>query len=165
MRLASIILGVVILAFGILLVSTNGVVAGVNLPGLIGYPSCTSGSSANSTSPQCFGFAGFGVGTVVCIFGLGLVASGLRTSSASQGVGRGAGSLPPELAAALTQAQQNRTAAAATAPSPGSRFCPECGRANAPDAKFCQGCGRPMPPPPPPVSSPPAGSTVPPPPP
>ena len=162
MRLESLIVGVLILGFGILLVSTNGVVAGVNLPGLIGYPSCSGSSTGNSTSPQCFGFAGFGVGTVVCIFGLGLIGNGLRSSPSARASGRQSGGLPPELVASLAQAQQNMATMSAASAPPGSRFCPECGRANAADAKFCQGCGRTMPPRPSPPGSP---STPPPPPP
>jgi hypothetical protein len=146
MRLESLIVGVIILGFGILLVSTNGVVAGVNLPGLIGYPSCSGGTSTNASSPQCYGFAGFGVGTVVCLFGLGMVANGLRSPATLKGLGRGSSGMPPEMEATLAQARQSMAAMTAGAASPGSRFCPECGRANAPDAKFCQGCGRTMPP-------------------
>jgi zinc-ribbon domain len=153
-RLESLVIGGIILGFGILLVSTNGVIAGVNLPGLIGYPSCTGGSTANGTSPQCYGFAGFGVGTVVCIFGLGIIGNGLRSSATPKGFGRGASSMPPEVEASLAQARQSLAAMAATAGPPGSRYCPECGKPNAADAKFCQGCGRTMPPPQPvPASS------------
>lgn len=148
MRLELLIVGVIVLGFGILLVSTNGVVAGVNLPGLVGYPSCSGKTAANGTSPQCYGFAAFGVGTIVCLFGLGMVANGLRASAAPKGFGRGSSGMPPEMQATLAQAQQNVAAMRPSGAAPGSRYCPECGRANAADAKFCQGCGRNMPPPP-----------------
>jgi hypothetical protein len=159
MRLESLIVGVIVLGFGILLVATNGVVAGVNLPGLVGFPSCHgSSSSANSTSPQCYGFAGFGVGTFVCLFGLGMVANGLRSPAGPKGFGRGSATMPPEMEATLAQARQNMAAMGAAGAAPGSRFCPECGRTNAADAKFCQGCGRTMPPPPAPSGASPSDS-------
>jgi len=147
MRIESLIVGVLVLGFGILLVTTNGVVAGVNLPGVIGYPSCSAKTSSNTTSPQCYGLAGFGVGTIVCLFGLGIVANGLRSPGRPKGYGQGSSGMSPEMAATLAQAQQSMAAMTARGAVPGSRYCAECGRPNAADAKFCQGCGRTMPPP------------------
>ena len=147
MRIELLIVGVLVLGFGILLVTTNGVVAGVNLPGVIGYPSCSGKTSSNTTSPQCYGLAGFGVGTIVCLFGLGLVANGLRSPGTPKGFAKGSSGMPPEMAATLAQAQQSMAAMTARGVAPGSRYCAECGRPNAADAKFCQGCGRTMPPP------------------
>lgn len=167
MRLESLVIGGVVLVFGIVLVSTNGVIAGVNLPGVIGLPSCSSSGSSNSSapSPTCYGLAGFGVGTVVCIFGLGMIANGLRAPASRRSAGAGgSGSVPPELQATLARAQftmaaaASRNATAGGSSTPGVRYCPECGHANGADAKFCQGCGRTMPPP----STPPTPSQVPP---
>jgi zinc ribbon protein len=156
MRLESLIIGVIVLGFGIFLVSSGGTVAGVSLPGLIGLQ-CNS--STNSTSPSfspgCPGGFGYGVGTVVCIFGLGMIANGLRSPAGPKGLAGGAaGGVPPEMAATLAAARQQMelmTQARGGGPNPaappGSRFCPECGRPNAADAGFCQRCGKPMPPP------------------
>jgi len=148
MRLESLILGVVILGFGIFLVSTNGVVAGVNLPGVIGFPSCSGGTPNNSTSPQCYGTVGFGVGTIVCFFGLGMIANGLRAPPRTSRASAGAQGVPPGFAASLAPTRPGWAASTAPGAAPGVRYCPECGRANAADAKFCQGCGKTIPPPP-----------------
>lgn len=162
MRLESLIIGVIILGFGVFLVSSGGTVAGVSLPGLIGLQCNTSGNSTTpSFSPGCPGGFGYGVGTVVCIFGLGMVANGLRAPSGPKGLAGGAaGGMPPEIAATLAAAQkhmelmtQARSAGATAAAPSGSRFCPECGRPNAADAGFCQRCGKPMPPPTPATST------------
>jgi len=151
MRLESLIVGVVILGFGILLVSTNGNLGGVNLPGLIGLPTCSSG--VNSTCSGVTGFGGYSVGTVVAIFGLGLVANGLRAPSAPRGLGSsGSPTLPPEMAASLHAAQQQMMASAQAmqvmmgtkAPS-GIRYCSSCGTANQSVSQFCHRCGKPLP--------------------
>jgi hypothetical protein len=163
MRLESLLVGVVVLGFGILLVSTNGNLAGVNLPGLIGLPNCSSGT--NSTCGGVTGFGGYSVGTVVSIFGLGLVANGLRAPATRPGIGGSASpSLPPEMTATLLAAQQQmmasaqsmRSATGATA-SPGVRYCSSCGSVNRSDSQFCHRCGKPMPPPEPPPKAPPPG--------
>jgi zinc-ribbon domain len=153
MRLESLIIGVVILAFGIFLVATGGSIGGVSLPGLIGLPSSCSGGSTNQTNPACFGPAAYGIGSIVCLFGLGMIGNGLRAPSGGKGFGGGGtASMPPEIAATLAAARQHMERigptqdAGAPAP-PGSRFCPECGRPNAADAGYCQRCGKPMPPP------------------
>jgi hypothetical protein len=160
MRLESLIAGAVILALGIVLVATNGVLFGVNLPGLIGLPSCSSSPGSQNTTSVSFGCGFYAPSTIVCLFGLGLIGNGFRGSS-SYRPGRSSasgGEIPSDmLAAHLQYAQQNLAAmsaatAAQNAPV-GSRFCPECGKANGADAKFCQGCGRTMPPPTPPPTT------------
>jgi len=139
MRAESLIIGLVILGLGIYLVSSGGVIAGVNLPHLIGLPSCSSGT--NSTCGGTAEFGGFGIGTIVAIFGLGMIARGLRTPST------------PRMSASA--------AAGPTAPYPtspgipgrqaGVRYCSACGGANQNDATYCQHCAEPMRPPIPPA--------------
>lgn len=157
MRLESLAIGIAILLFGIYLVSTQGVVAGYDLPKLVGLPSSNPGSG-NATPG--FGFAGFGVGTIVALSGLGMIMNGLRAPSASMGFGRkGAdGSMPPEMAAALAAMQSHLPPSAPTGAPPvppgavappsapsAVQYCVKCGRANALDAKFCQQCGTTVP--------------------
>ena len=152
MRLESLIIGIVVLAFGILLVSTNGNVAGVNLPGLIGIHSCSSGT--NSTCSGFDAFGGLGVGTLVAIFGLTMIANGLRGSSAARGrmagpqlmAGSvGMSSVAPAYPQGSVAATSVPTIAAVPARVPGVRYCPSCGGANQAGAKFCQHCADPMP--------------------
>ncbi|MFI5413648.1 MAG: zinc-ribbon domain-containing protein [Candidatus Lutacidiplasmatales archaeon] len=156
MRLESLLIGVIVLGFGVFLVASGGTVGGVSLPGLIGLQCNTpSNSTTPSFSPGCPGGFGYGIGTVVCIFGLGMIGNGLRAPSAPKGMaGAGGFVMPPEMAATMAAARQQmelmgRThGGGATGPvPPGTRFCPECGRSNASDAGFCQRCGKPMPPP------------------
>jgi zinc-ribbon domain len=173
-RLESLIVGVLILGFGILLVSTNGNLAGVSLPGLIGLPTCNGGT--NSTCGGVAGFGGYSIGTVVSLFGLGLIANGLRAPSSPRGMGgSGAPSLPPEMAATLLAAQQQMMASAraiqaasGSGAAAGLRYCPSCGSANQSASQFCHRCGKPLPTPEPPPkqtppSTPPSSPPVPPP--
>jgi zinc-ribbon domain len=149
MRWESLVIGILILLFGIFLVSSQGVVAGVNLPGLIGLP-CQG--ATNGTA--CPGFGGYSVGTVVCLFALGLIANGVRSPSMPRGLaGGGAPSLPPEITATLEAARRQMEVASQTMrPTPWDRgavsgvlYCPSCGRSNAQDAQFCQRCGKTLP--------------------
>ncbi|MCI4353468.1 MAG: zinc ribbon domain-containing protein [Thermoplasmata archaeon] len=161
-RMVPMVLGVVILLFGIYLVSTGGSVAGVYLPHLLGLPACNSGSNGNSTgfpSPGGCGFSplGLGIGTIVVIFGLGLLASAFRGAMMSSSMGSGGmPALPPEMAATLELARSRMASMPAYMPpsipapmAPGVRpntvYCSSCGQANLADAKFCHQCGTPMP--------------------
>ncbi|MCI4351735.1 MAG: hypothetical protein L3K15_09535, partial [Thermoplasmata archaeon] len=90
-RLLPMLFGAAILLFGIYLVSTNGSVAGYYLPQLLGLPACNS--NTNSTgfpTPGC-GFSpfGLGIGTVVVIFGLGVLATSVRAAMSSAAMGGG----------------------------------------------------------------------------
>lgn len=174
-RIIPMVLGVAVLLFGIYLVSTHGSVAGVYLPGLLGLPECSSNSGGNSNtsplggSPGCSSFTpySFGVGTVVAIFGLGLLASSFRSAISSAGAGSGGMSgLPPEMAATLEMARSRMASMPMTMPTamppsgaPGIRpntvYCSKCGQANLGDAKFCHQCGSAMPVAPPPPTTPP----------
>jgi len=141
-----VLFGIAILLFGIYLVSTHGSVAGVYLPGLIGLPAC----GANSTS--CTGFSPYGavgVGTIVAIFGLGILAASVRnavfTSSSPTG---GMSALPPELASTLELARtrmQSMPTSMSMGVRPNTVYCSRCGQANVADAKFCHQCGAAMP--------------------
>ena len=171
MRVESLIIGIVILGLGIYLVSTNGNIAGVNLPKLIGLPTCNTG--ANSTCSGSSEFGNFGVGTVVAIFGLGMIGNGLRSPSTTRSpFRRDLWGGPP---APVTGVPQQSTAVPAFPATPaeapgrqaGVRYCSACGGANLAVAKFCQHCAEPMPPqmppkdaaPAPPPPPPPAGPT------
>jgi hypothetical protein len=163
MRLESFLIGVAILGFGVFLVASHGTVAGVNLLGLIGL---NCGSAVNTTNPDCFALSGLGVGTVVAIFGLGMIANGLRAPStprmpglaglrggSDEGAMYGGAALPPQMMEMMRQAAlAHRTVVAGvpmgSGPAPGLRYCSRCGRGNFQDAQFCQQCGSPMPIPP-----------------
>lgn len=136
------LVGVAILALGLYLVSSHGYLGGTYLPGLIGIQPCNSPAAVNGTG--CTGFAlygGFGPGTIVAIFGLGLITSSLRRALSS--AGSGTTPLPPELTAVLASAQ-SRMASMAPPGSPGARpgtvYCSRCGAANPSEAKFCHQC-------------------------
>ena len=160
-RLVPMVLGVAILLFGIYLVSTHGSVAGVYLPGLLGLPACNSSPGNNSTpfGGGCSSFTpyGFGVGTIVAIFGLGLLASSFRSAVSTAGMGTGGmPGLPPEMAATLELARSRMQSMPTSMPAsippvmaPGVRpntvYCSKCGQANLVDAKFCHRCGSSMP--------------------
>lgn len=147
MRWESLAFGCVALVLGIYLVSTHSEFAGVNLPGLIGPP---FGGSSSVSNPECTGgFGGLGIGTIVALFGLGMIANGIRPPPAAN---TGA-MMAPQMAATL------RAAALAQRPAvvPPIRICPACASANSTEAVYCQKCGRPLPahPPPPPAAAPP----------
>jgi len=148
-RLIPLFVGLAVLLLGIYLVSTNGYVGGWYLPSLVGIQPCSSGSSSGTSTnvTQCGGiglYGGYGVGTIVCLFGLGLLASSVRRAASSPGAGTGGSTaVPPEILAALAQAQ-SRTH---TAPGmkPNTVYCSKCGAANLPEAKFCHQCASAMP--------------------
>lgn len=151
LRLIPVIIGVVILLFGLYLVSTQGYLGGTYLPGLIGIPACNSDSSsgAPSNGTGCTGFGlygGYGVGTIVCLFGLGILASSIRRAVYSPGP---SGSpMTPEMATALAQAQsrvQAPPSLLAPGPRAGTVYCSKCGAANPAEARFCHQCASVMP--------------------
>jgi hypothetical protein len=157
LRLIPVVIGVAILLFGIYLVSTNGYFDGRYLPSLIGIQPCSSGSSNSAPNGTgCSGFTlygGLGVGTIVCIFGLGLIASSIRRAVATPSTSGVA--VPPEMLAAFAQAQSRpQVGSGAVVPGvkPGTVYCSKCGAANPWDAKFCHQCASPMPAKTPPVS-------------
>jgi hypothetical protein len=170
LRLVPVLIGVAILLLGFYLVSTNGYIGGTYLPSLIGIQPCKSNSSSSlPNGTGCTGFSpygGYGVGTVVCIFGLGLLATSVRRLMVSPATG--AATLTPEAITALTQAQARLRAVSGTvAPGtrPGTVYCSNCGAANPAEAKFCHQCASTMPganppakPPVPPTVPPRAGS-------
>jgi len=151
-RWESLVIGVVLLAFGIYLVSSNGYVGHTYLPGLIGLP---KPGSSNSSSPFTM-FGGYGPGTIVSIAGLGMIGAGLRSPSRNS-MGMGApgmapgmmapGMISPQMLAAMMQAQQAGPAAVpvpgAVPPAPKPR-CASCGSENSTEAVFCQKCGKSM---------------------
>ncbi len=141
-RLLPILIGVAILLFGIYLVSTNGYLGSTYLPGIIGIHPCSSNSTSPVPSGGCaYSYLGYGVGTIVCIFGLGILASGARRFAS--GSGTGAASVSPDVLAAIAQAQSRATAAgtgAAPGARPGTVYCSKCGAANPAQAKFCHQC-------------------------
>ncbi|MGA7862168.1 MAG: zinc-ribbon domain-containing protein [Thermoplasmata archaeon] len=150
LHLIPMLVGVAILLLGVYLVSSHGYLGGTYLPSLIGIQPCNSDSSSSlPNGTGCTGFSpygGYGVGTIVCIFGLGLIGSSLRravvTPSASSAT------VPPEVLAALTQAQSRMQAApgaSAPGPKPGTVYCSKCGAANPAEAKFCHQCASSMP--------------------
>jgi zinc-ribbon domain len=150
LRLIPVIIGVAILLFGIYLVSTNGYLDGRYLPSLIGIQPCNSGSSSSvPNGTGCTGFTpygGLGVGTIVCLFGLGLIASSIRRAVASPSASGAA--VSPEIVAALAQAQSRIPSAggvAAPGAKPGTVYCSNCGAANPAQAKFCHQCASKMP--------------------
>ena len=144
MRWESIVLGVIVLGFGVFLVSSHGYVGSTYLPGLIGLPAqnTTSGASALSM------YGGYGPGTIVSLAGLGMVGNGLRAPP-SRGAAAG-GSLPPEMMAAFVAAQSQMPRGGVSAPSgssvppPTSRGCPACGAPNSAEALYCQKCATPL---------------------
>ncbi|MCI4340517.1 MAG: hypothetical protein L3K06_03535 [Thermoplasmata archaeon] len=148
-RLLPMVFGGVILLLGIYLVSSHGSIAGVNLPTVLGLPQCDTG--ANATPCAGLGlYGGVGVGTIVAIFGLGLLASAFRSSmmSASMGAGTMPGGVPPELLATLQQAQARMAGLPPTGgggppgtPDPAYKFCPKCGTRTESSSRFCKSCG------------------------
>jgi hypothetical protein len=151
LRLIPVLVGVAILLFGIYLVSTGGYVGSTYLPSLIGIQPCNS-NSLEGPSPNgsdCTGFStfgAFGVGTIVCIFGLGIIASTVRRAMATSS--SGSSTLPPNVAAAWAQAQVRMPPVSGTSapgPKPGTIYCSKCGAANPAEAKFCHQCASPMP--------------------
>ena len=141
-RLVPIFIGIAIFLFGIYLVSTNGYVGSTYLPSIIGIHPCSTNSTGSFPSGACsFSYLGYGVGTIVCIFGLGLIASSARRYATSAGSGSNA--MSPEMVAAIAQAQSRlATASAPAAPGakPGTVYCSNCGAANPSQAKFCHQC-------------------------
>ncbi|MCI4346268.1 MAG: hypothetical protein L3K07_05895 [Thermoplasmata archaeon] len=150
--LLPLVFGSAIVLFGVVLVSTGGYIGGTYLPGLAGFPNCSSdhSSSNNSTPSSCTGFAGyggFGVGTFVVIFGLGILGTAARMALYSPSPTVPAAMLPPGFFPPMGVQGMAGMAAPGNAPLAGNvRYCPECGRVNAFDASFCQQCGSPMPP-------------------
>lgn len=148
LRLIPVFLGVAVLLFGIYLVSTNGYVAGTYLPSLIGMKPCTPTSQGSNFTPNSCAFnpyGAYGVGTIVCIFGLGLIATSARRVFASSG--STATSVSPEVLAALAQANaRTPTTLPPVAPGarPGTVYCSNCGAANPTGAKFCHQCASPV---------------------
>jgi hypothetical protein len=163
MRWQSLAIGIAILAFGVYLVSSHGYLGGTYIPGLVGLP---SGSGTNSTTPGFPGVAGYSVGTIIAISGLGMIMNSLRSASMqpsgipgltgmseTRGVTGAPGSMPPEMIAVLAAMQAQRTAGQvspttpgpAPGPAPGVVYCSKCGRSNVQDAKFCHECGATMP--------------------
>ena len=158
-RLLPLILGVIILIFGIYLVSSHGTVFGVYLPGLIGLPNCSPGS--NNTSCGFSPVGTWSVGTIVAITGIGFIMAGLRSVMSSASMSGGSmTSMPPEMAASMEMAR-TRMATMTQPPSPSvapapvppgpairpdTKYCSKCGKANAIEARFCQACGSTMPP-------------------
>lgn len=166
-RLIPLLVGVGVLVFGIYLVSSHGYLGGTYLPGLIGIQPCnTSTNSSSGFTPGgsgCTGFAlygGYGIGTIVCLFGLGLIGNSLRGAMAMSMAGSSSPHLPPELSAALTS-MQSRMPPGFPPPGaqPGTVYCSRCGAANPVGAKFCHQCAGPISSPgaaPPPGPTPPA---------
>lgn len=161
-HLIPILIGVAILLFGIYLVSTNGYLDGKYLPSFIGIQPCSTGSPSSPLNGSgCTGFGafeGFGVGTIVCISGLGIIGGSLRRGFSSPAAGSTA--LTPEALSALVQGQSRSQAAPmAIAPGPrlGTVYCSTCGAANPSEAKFCHQCATAMP-----GAAPPAQSAAPP---
>lgn len=155
LRLLPILIGVAILLFGIYLVSTNGYIGSTYLPGIIGIHPCSSNSTSSAPSSGCaFSYLGYGVGTIVCLFGLGILANGARRFAS--GSGSGSASVSPEVLAAIAQGQSRATSVspgAAPGARPGTVYCSRCGAANPAQAKFCHQCAAtigagPSPPPP-----------------
>lgn len=132
-----IVFGIVILLFGIYLVSSGGSVGKTYLPSLIGLPDC----KANPNSSECavYSFAGYGPGTIVCLFGLGILASSARSAMA-----RASQPAMPSGPTAFPFVMPGTAPGAG--PQPGVKYCPKCARGNATDAGFCQQCGGPLPP-------------------
>jgi ribosomal protein L40E len=139
-RLIPALVGLMILLFGVYLVSTHGYVGGTYLPSVIGIQPCGSGSSPNATPCTGIGsYGGFGVGTIVCLFGIGLLASSLRGAMATSASGMGASrGIPPEMLAAIAQAQARPPVAPGAIPN--TVYCSKCGAANPSEAKFCHQC-------------------------
>jgi zinc ribbon protein len=149
-RLVPIVVGLALVLLGIYLVSTHGNIAGINIPSALGLPDCSS--SSNST--PCLGIGSYGsigVGTIVVLFGIGLVATSLRASmtAAAMGGGPTMGGMPPELLASLQAAQARMQSmppagsppAPGGAPDPSYKFCQKCGTRTEADIKFCRSCG------------------------
>ena len=150
LRLIPVVVGVAILLLGVYLVSSHGYLDGTYLPSLIGIQPCNSApSSSLPNGTGCTGFSpygGYGVGTIVCIFGLGLIGSSLRRAVVAPSAG--AATLSPEVLAALTQAQGRMQAvpgSSAPGPKQGTVYCSKCGAANPAEAKFCHQCASSMP--------------------
>jgi len=151
-RYEALLIGIIVLGFGIFLVSSHGYVGSTYLPGLIGLPASTSEENA-SFFP---GVGGYSVGTIVAISGLGLLASGIRSPSraSARPTSGSSGVMPPAMAAALQPAMAGTpiplVAPGGRAPGPGPQpgiiYCAKCGRGNPADARFCQQCGAPAPP-------------------
>jgi hypothetical protein len=139
--LVPIVFAIVVLLFGIYLVSSGGYVGKTYLPSLIGMPNCKTNENASACATQSF--IGYGPGTIVCLFGLGLLASTIRSSMARQSHPSMPAGFPASLGATPFFPPTNPGTAGAQ---PGVRYCPKCARANASDAGFCQQCGSTMPP-------------------
>jgi len=137
-RFVPLLIGIAVVLFGLYLVSSHGTLGGVYLPSLIGFPNCNT----NPNASQCaaFTYAGYGVGTIVVLFGLGLTMRSVRYATAPSQASLSAGPTGTTPAAPSISA----TNSAGTGP---IRYCSRCGRANAEDASFCQRCGAKMPPP------------------
>lgn len=140
MHWETLLVGVAVLGFGVFLVASHGYIGSTYLPGLIGLPAPSSG---NATSPFS-SFGGYGVGTILCLSGLGMVGAGLRTPGRPKLGAAGAG-MPPELMAALgaMRGQMPPTGVPASQMSP-PRVCPSCGAPNFAEAMFCQKCAAPL---------------------
>lgn len=136
------VFGLAVLLFGLYLVSTGGSVGKTYLPSLIGLPNCKTDPNASSCASASF--IGYGPGTIVCLFGLGLLASAARTATARAGRPSyptvAPGTMPP------IPYHLMPTTGPTVGPQPGVKYCPKCARANATDAGFCQQCGSTMPP-------------------
>lgn len=143
MRVASVlplVFGIAILLFGIYLVSTGGSVGKTYLPSVIGLPNCKA--NPNASNCAAYSFAGYGPGTIVCLFGLGLLASSARSAMA-----RASHPPMPAMPAAMAGFPFAMPGAVPGAgPQPGVKYCPKCARGNAADAGFCQQCGGTLPP-------------------
>jgi hypothetical protein len=152
-RAVPIVFGIVIVLLGVYLVGSQGNIAGVNLPSALGLPQCSTG--ANATPCGGLGaYGGAGVGSIVVIFGLGILAASFRSAmmSASMGGSPGMGAMPPELIATL-QAAQARMQSMPTAPpsstpsgtpDPAFKFCSKCGTRTEVASRFCKSCGTPF---------------------
>lgn len=143
------VFGIGVLLLGVLLVHTNGYLGSTYLPSLVGIQPCPA-ASTNSTPCTSLlgGFGGYGVGTIVCLFGLGLLTTGLRSMMARSS---SVGSLPPSAIAALGGMPGALPVAGAA---PGIVYCSKCATPNPSSAKFCHQCAAPMAPLPPPAPPP-----------
>ncbi|MCI4360498.1 MAG: zinc ribbon domain-containing protein [Thermoplasmata archaeon] len=153
LRLVPIVVGLALVLLGIYLVGSQGNIAGINIPSALGLPNCSS--SSNST--QCLGVGGYGsigVGTIVVMSGIGILATSLRSGMAAAAMGGTAtmGGMPPELLASLQTAQARMVAmspasapaAAAGTHDPAFKFCQKCGTRTETESKFCRSCGTPF---------------------
>ena len=149
MRAEILAVGVLVCLAGVVLLATQGVILGVNIPKALGLP-CVSGG--NDSTP-CPGFPSYSVGTIVFLAGLPILRQGLMTpatptmpSFPAMPMTGAAGGMTPEQVAALMASSRARPVAPSGGEAPGRRYCPACGLANASEAAFCNRCGKPMPP-------------------